>query len=732
ASTNIMTYLFGGTNYFYVPGGTFYPYSGNPAGFLTSSSLTPYALISSLGNAAYGDTNLMSVLHATNADNAVTAVNLSGNISGAQVTSGTVADARLSGNVAFQNTNNSFTGYNSEPGKKIYNIKSFGACGNGSWIPDATVTQGLTNVFSPSSPFKLSDVGSVIKISDAGALDVVAVYTNFPYSLDVRNFTNHFDCIGTITNFVNASNVIISAVAGNSMTNQADYGPDDSSVLQTAFSFVCLNGGGEIYAPADIYMFRTNFWDDGAWTNHHCSMIYMPPVPSQVGNRIHVSIIGDSPQVQSDYTFPNVPNSGTVFCIAAYGSNTNLYSFIDTRSFTNDDSLYGSEPSFVLPAPLLGTGPAPYFQYNGVNLEIANIGFQVAFDYNMSLLSLQGAVDANVHDCYIRGDHDNAGPYRALSGTNGWAIIYPGGGLSDCSLFCTRVAMKDIYNGIAANGVLNAEHLRLYSLWNSFVSGGKGDVFHDIQTWGCKNFDRAFGSDYLYADGITIGDPTSPPGWTSYPNLVVQTNSGSVGGEIHYQAVIFNQPNSGTNCELPSYIVAYPDQLMTFPLIYNTPFGFIPHDAANRTWSDDLIVSDPLGRNRTQEMFLRTLDAGGGNEAYGIGWTGNGNYNNVEELAYYGTKSIYFPFFNISGGYQGGGATLNVLNGINTTSLTLTNDLNVGGTITGNGSGLTNVPAASITWTAPTNTTTTNTIAMWLPVTIGGTNYFLPLCYTNH
>ncbi|MDE2101565.1 MAG: hypothetical protein KGL39_30245 [Patescibacteria group bacterium] len=126
ASTNIMTYLFGGTNYFYVPGGTFYPYSGNPAGFLTSSSLTPYALISSLGNAADGDTNLMSVLHATNADNAVTAVNLSGNISGAQVTSGTVSDARLSGNVVLLNGTQTFSGANTFSNPPAINT-TFGA-----------------------------------------------------------------------------------------------------------------------------------------------------------------------------------------------------------------------------------------------------------------------------------------------------------------------------------------------------------------------------------------------------------------------------------------------------------------------------------------------------------------------------------------------------------------------------------------------------------------------------
>ncbi|MGH7295307.1 MAG: right-handed parallel beta-helix repeat-containing protein [Polyangiaceae bacterium] len=122
------------------------------------------------------------------------------------------------------------------------NVRDFGATGNGQTVTDGAMTSGSgTLTCSTSAPFKSTDVGKTIVVSEAGTPTG---------SHGVTDLTT------TISAFTNASTVTLTASAGASVTGATvTFGSDDSTAVQAAVSAVLgATYGGSVFFPVGTYV----------------------------------------------------------------------------------------------------------------------------------------------------------------------------------------------------------------------------------------------------------------------------------------------------------------------------------------------------------------------------------------------------------------------------------------------------------------------------------------------
>lgn len=117
---------------------------------------------------------------------------------------------------------------------RVFNIKDFGAIGDGKRIKDAHIVNGSAVLTSASANFTSGDVGKTIRVWQAGAGGV--------------------DLVATISTFTNSTTVSLSTTAGTTVTGQvAVYGTDNTVAIQTAVFSADTAGGGRIIVPNGVF-----------------------------------------------------------------------------------------------------------------------------------------------------------------------------------------------------------------------------------------------------------------------------------------------------------------------------------------------------------------------------------------------------------------------------------------------------------------------------------------------
>jgi hypothetical protein len=121
--------------------------------------------------------------------------------------------------------------------RKVFNIKEYGALGDGKWIHDISMSNGSSTLTSASANFTAGDVGKIIKV--------------------YRGVTSNGCLVGTITGYTNSTTITVSTTnssGSNITTGRALYGTDDQDAIRDAVYAADDAGGGDVLVPIGKFL----------------------------------------------------------------------------------------------------------------------------------------------------------------------------------------------------------------------------------------------------------------------------------------------------------------------------------------------------------------------------------------------------------------------------------------------------------------------------------------------
>ncbi len=124
-----------------------------------------------------------------------------------------------------------------DKGGQVYNVRAYGAVGNGVFLYNCSTTSGSPALNCPSANWSASDAGKPIEV-DLGTSGSAPLYTS-------------------ILSVTDATHLTMSANAGSTAsTRSVVYGTDDSTVIQSLVNTVIAAGGGTIFFPPGVYIYN--------------------------------------------------------------------------------------------------------------------------------------------------------------------------------------------------------------------------------------------------------------------------------------------------------------------------------------------------------------------------------------------------------------------------------------------------------------------------------------------
>ena len=121
----------------------------------------------------------------------------------------------------------------------VYNVRAYGAAGDGKYVSDAAITSSSATLTSASGLFASGDVGKQVIVYGAGASGA--------------HLGN-----ATITGYTSPTQVTISASASTTVSGAiAVWGTNDTTAIQSAIT--AGGSAGSIYLPAGIYVTKGGF-----------------------------------------------------------------------------------------------------------------------------------------------------------------------------------------------------------------------------------------------------------------------------------------------------------------------------------------------------------------------------------------------------------------------------------------------------------------------------------------
>src|SRR5574337_924687 len=123
-----------------------------------------------------------------------------------------------------------------DKGGQVYNVKAYGAVGNGVFLYTGSITTGTAALTVTGGSFAAGDVGKAIEVDGAGA--------------------SSGNLITTISAVTDANHVTLAANAGTTVASNGIvvYGTDDGAAVQTLINTIVAAGGGKLFFPQGIYI----------------------------------------------------------------------------------------------------------------------------------------------------------------------------------------------------------------------------------------------------------------------------------------------------------------------------------------------------------------------------------------------------------------------------------------------------------------------------------------------
>lgn len=572
-------------------------------------------------------------------------------------------------------TTNNWLSSITDTNKSIWNVKDFGAVGNGKLNNTAAMVSNSAALTVSGSPFAANDVGKVVTVYQAGVKPSGWVTTN-----QALNLT------GTILSFTDANHVTLSTNCQTTVnSSHAIWGTDDTDAINRGIHYLCtnnINGGGTLFFPSGIYIVNgapVNPGPNGAVEGKNAQLWFPDPTGSTTGPWMirTIKFAGPLPFFQRQlllFELPPWTNYGT--CILSTVSDLNGASLISTICTNAAVASYGnSSPRY---------GGLGYY-VNPYRFEAENINFRVAGNSTGPNLNLQACPAGRLRDCLI----DTGYPEYSVQGkpmnTNGYGLIEPSSS-SGGQFIEDNLQVVGFYTGVLHGEHVEAYSVAIYSCLNAYetgLGGHYGWMNVDIEDTYCFFTNRLASFCNLIGHVTSENAHSSGSPW-SWPMLLVSDPLNALSGDIMLTtAYASDMPpmNGGTH--------------IVWRLMAGTNNGNFTSERYASSVNFSNIVVNAIQPNQI-------------NGVSSAGTVINMDGGLANELDIYFQNSGH-GWFCGTAGTEGGGVGqpyawrfYSTDLGKNAVSITGAGDLNVVsnlyifGTINGNGSGVTNIPISAI------------------------------------
>jgi len=390
---------------------------------------------------------------------------------------------------------------------RTFNVASFGATGTGKVVTRCNMTSGTRVLTTANGTFNQSDVGKVISVYGGGSAN--------------QNLTS------IITNVAGSTSITLSNAAASAVVNMsAVYGPDETTNIQAALNYVSTNGG-TLRFPQGIYVVAGPLLDTGTNLSHHNAQLYLPDVPLENGQvtpsialvgTIRTLARGQGPSLATD-----INTAGAViWSTLVRGPDANAGRMLDCRNFT-------------APATVSTACNSKHYDIwmNNVNVVFRDLSFYGAFDNNICLLDLSGAMDAAVERCFFAAGYPEAVAPQP-TGTNGFAVIQSANFTENLNEFDQNVIIG-FYNGLGLSASVGGGINWITTCYNAvhaWDGGGIPNVLTALEVYECKNVFSALGCETHH--NINAAVHNNVHGWWE-PTIIVNDPENSLTGRLRVE-----------------------------------------------------------------------------------------------------------------------------------------------------------------------------------------------------
>lgn len=430
----------------------------------------------------------------------------------------------------------------SNAAQAIYNVKDYGALGDGIYFNDGAVTSTTTAFTSASATFTAGDVGKVITIEGAGAAGV--------------------DLTTTIAAYVSATAVTLTVAASTTVSSASfTYGTDDTVGIQAAIDAVGTAGAGTVFFPKGIYIIDGAFSGSGA-----LAQLTLPNVA-----------------VTTSQKTKQIKLKGTVFQQLAYGG----------PAATEGSILYFTKIGVAGQNGIATYNNTLFFGVHRSNIlvQLEQITFRTVKDPAITPVNLENANQMTVS--YVNFDHgyktstSSANAYERViqpTGTSSYALKTP---LDANHVMSTmdHVEVLNYYYGIQMSDHAVLENSGIYlCVYGIEVPLSNHNVYMGYVSLEANNYNITFtgGISGIMAYGIDIEHVSIGVGNWSTTTADIYDPSNYAYGSFRYWIYGLAQAtvNGGTNLKIES--------------VYNPPWEFTGASTIQSAGAVGVYTSTPL------------------------------------------------------------------------------------------------------------------------------------------
>lgn len=312
----------------------------------------------------------------------------------------------------------------------LFNVKSYGAKGDGIHFFDGNISSGSSIFSSSSASFTSEDIGKVITILNAGGTKI--------------------DKTATISSVTDAHTVVLSSNASATVSNASfTYGTDDTAAIQSAIDATqtTTNNFGSVFFPAGIYIVN------GTFTKSNNSQLELPvisrvgSVDGPIGTVVMEGALTSTQQTAGDY----VADGGSV-----------IYS---TRNGTD-----GTNSILSAKTP---TEVSAGYSFTQIKLLLKNLTFRTVQNPKNSALNLEWILQ--VFGEYLLVDVAGMNNIDITEPTyaDSYAVRMPRV-LNGASTFLYQLKTRGFYNGVLLEEHGTIEDSLMFYHINGIVFSGNG------------------------------------------------------------------------------------------------------------------------------------------------------------------------------------------------------------------------------------------------------------------
>lgn len=314
----------------------------------------------------------------------------------------------------------------------IYNVKQYGAKGDGITKFDGAITSGTNDFTSASASFTSSDVGKVITITNGAAASS--------------------DLTTTISAYVSATAVTLATNATNTVTDAVfTYGTDDTTAIRNAVAAVGNANPpvGTVYFPSGIYIVN------GAFDQTNNSQIAFPTKLS----------------TSTPYFMTTVKLQGPIFPKSTnfYGYNAGGAIIYSTKNGSAGNSVFSGK----------GTGGASSF--TDIRVDIEDLTVRTVQNPTNSAINLAFINTAIINGLYLEAGTVLLNSITQPTGSSSTGLIMPGTQNNNVT-FLTNARIQGFYTGLSAGEHTSGHNVDIFYSVNglSFSSSVHDAFFSDL------------------------------------------------------------------------------------------------------------------------------------------------------------------------------------------------------------------------------------------------------------